>query len=138
MPHVERQNRLAVDLKFLERLNFNQIQLWFAAAFLGFFENIAEPLADFFEREGRAVEFDMTLHHEIDLPQFVNAADMIVVAVRNQNAVNPVELMRQRLQAEIRPRVDQQLDAAVRDDIGARAKARVAWIMRRAGRAVAA
>ena len=35
------------------------------------------------KRKGRAVKFDMALHHEIDLPQFVNPTNVIVVAVRH-------------------------------------------------------
>ena len=63
---------------------------------------------------------------------------MVVVAVRNQNAVNPTDPVRQRLHPKIRADINQQLDALLRLNVRAGAKARVAGVVGLAGRAIAA
>ena len=78
------------------------------------------------------------LLQRIEPADFVEAEDVIGVAVREDHRVHAPKTEPQRLRAQVRPRVHQDGLPVVGFDVDGRAGARVARIWRRAGRAVAA
>ncbi len=102
-------NRLNGDTGYVDRCILEQMRAQPGSAGLTrrVIEHVMERLLDNGESRGRGVDGDVRLLHKIERADIVQAKDVVGMRVREENRVNPIDAVTQRLIAEIGRGIDE-------------------------------
>ena len=96
------ENRYSGDFERYKRLDFEQIQLWFAASGLRLPKAVREDVAQMIQNLDGAIDGDTLLVHKIKLSEIVHSKNMVGVNVGHQDRIHVINVLPKYLRAQIR------------------------------------